>query len=75
MGGGKGGRDISIYAAPGRAKDLCGLPLAFIEVGSADALDEDVALRQGCGLVVSKRSCACGRVRFIDGRRLHQRRR
>ena len=40
----KGGEEVSIYAAPGRATDLSGLPPAFIEVGSADALrDENVA--------------------------------
>jgi acetyl esterase/lipase len=40
----KGGDNVSIYAAPGRAIDLSGLPPAFIEVGSVDALrDENVA--------------------------------
>jgi acetyl esterase/lipase len=40
----KGGEHVSIYAAPGRASDLSGLPPAFIEVGSADTLrDESVA--------------------------------
>ena len=44
LGNRKGGEDVSIYAAPGRATDLSGLPPAFIEVGSADALrDENVA--------------------------------
>ncbi|EJD38836.1 Alpha/beta hydrolase fold-3 [Auricularia subglabra TFB-10046 SS5] len=39
-----GGRDASIYAAPGRATDLSRLPPTFIDVGSADMLrDEDVA--------------------------------
>lgn len=36
--------DVSIYAAPARAKDLSGLPPAFIEAGSAEMFrDEDVA--------------------------------
>jgi acetyl esterase/lipase len=35
---------VSIYAAPGRATELSGLPPAFIEVGSAEAFrDENVA--------------------------------
>lgn len=35
--------DVSIYAAPARAKDLSNLPPAFIEVGSAEMFrDEDV---------------------------------
>lgn len=44
LGDRKGSERVSIYAAPGRASDLSGLPPAFIEVGSADVLrDEDVA--------------------------------
>lgn len=40
----RGGEGVSIYAAPGRATDLSGLPPAFIEVGSAETLrDENVA--------------------------------
>jgi acetyl esterase/lipase len=36
--------DVSIYAAPSRAKDLSHLPPTFIEVGSAEPFrDEDVA--------------------------------
>jgi acetyl esterase/lipase len=36
--------DVSIYAAPARAKDLFGLPPAFIDCGSAEVFrDEDVA--------------------------------
>lgn len=31
-----GGDDVSAYAAPARAKDLTGLPPAFIDVGSAE---------------------------------------
>ncbi|QFR01654.1 alpha/beta hydrolase [Streptomyces phaeolivaceus] len=39
-----GGPDVSVYAAPGRATDLSGLPPAFIDVGSAEVFrDEDVA--------------------------------
>lgn len=44
----RGGKDVSIYAAPSRAINLSGLPPAFIEVGSAECLrDEcvDYALR------------------------------
>jgi acetyl esterase/lipase len=44
LGDRKGGENVSIYAAPGRASDLSCLPPAFIEVGSADTpRDEDVA--------------------------------
>ena len=40
----RGGREVSIYAAPARAIDLSGLPPAFIEVGSAEVFrDENVA--------------------------------
>ena len=40
----RGGKDVSIYAAPGRATDLSGLPPAYIEVGSAETFrDENVA--------------------------------
>jgi acetyl esterase/lipase len=36
--------DVSIYAAPGRAEDLSGLPPTFIDCGSAEVFrDEDVA--------------------------------
>ncbi len=42
--GTRGTGNVSIYAAPARAKDLSGLPPAFIEVGSAEPFrDEDVA--------------------------------
>jgi len=37
----KGGKDVSIYAAPSRASDLSGLPEAFIEVGSAEIFRDD----------------------------------
>ncbi|MFE1834071.1 alpha/beta hydrolase [Streptomyces sviceus] len=40
----RGTEDVSSYAAPARARDLSGLPPAFIEVGSVEALrDEGVA--------------------------------
>ncbi len=40
----RGTDDVSIYAAPGRAEDLSGLPPTFIDVGSAEVFrDEDVA--------------------------------
>jgi len=39
-----GGNDVSPYAAPARARDLSGLPPAFIEVGSAEGFrDEDTS--------------------------------
>lgn len=39
-----GGPDVPIYAAPGRADDLSGLPPTFIDVGSAETFrDEDSA--------------------------------
>jgi acetyl esterase/lipase len=37
----RGGKDVSIYAAPSRASDLSGLPEAFIEVGSAEIFRDD----------------------------------
>lgn len=44
LGDRKGTDDVSIYAAPGRATDLTGLPPAFIDCGSAEVFrDEDVA--------------------------------
>ncbi|MBB5078745.1 alpha/beta hydrolase [Nonomuraea endophytica] len=40
----RGGPGVSCYAAPARARDLTGLPPAFIDVGSVEALrDEAVA--------------------------------
>lgn len=40
----RGTADVSIYAAPARARDLSGLPPAFIDCGSAEVFrDEDVA--------------------------------
>ncbi|MCS5723626.1 alpha/beta hydrolase [Herbiconiux sp. CPCC 203407] len=44
LGDRRGTDDVSIYAAPARAKDLTGLPPAFIDVASAEVFrDEDVA--------------------------------
>ena len=44
LGAGRGGPDVSPYAAPARATDLAGLPPAFVDVGSAESFrDEDVA--------------------------------
>jgi acetyl esterase/lipase len=37
----RGGKDVSIYAAPSRASNLSGLPEAFIEVGSAEIFRDD----------------------------------
>lgn len=37
----RGGKNVSIYAAPSRATDLSGLPPAFIEVGSAEIFRDD----------------------------------
>jgi acetyl esterase/lipase len=40
----RGTDDVSVYAAPARARDLSGLPPAFIDCGSAEVFrDEDVA--------------------------------
>jgi acetyl esterase/lipase len=42
-----GGAEVSPYAAPARAKDLAGLPPAFISVGSLDLfLEEDLRYAQ-----------------------------
>jgi len=44
LGDRRGTADVSIYAAPGRATDLSGLPPAYIEAGSAEVFrDEAVA--------------------------------
>lgn len=44
LGDARGGPDVSPYAAPARAKDLSGLPPAFIDVGSAEIFrDEAIA--------------------------------
>ncbi len=53
LGSRHGTDDVSIYAAPGRATDLSGLPPAYIDVGSAEVFrDECVAYALGlwaCG--------------------------
>jgi len=42
--GHKTAKDVSIYAAPARAKDLSGLPQAWVDVGGAELFrDEDTA--------------------------------
>jgi acetyl esterase/lipase len=50
----RGGRNVSIYAAPSRATDLSGLPPAFIEVGSAEIFRDDnvsfASLLWACGV-------------------------
>ncbi len=44
LGDRRGTDDVSIYAAPARARDLSGLPPAYIDAGSAEVFrDEDVA--------------------------------
>ena len=44
LGDRRGTEDVSIYAAPARAKDLSGLPPTYIDCGSAEVFrDEDVA--------------------------------
>jgi acetyl esterase/lipase len=35
------GPDVSIYAAPGRAEDLAGLPQTFVDAGSAEIFRDD----------------------------------
>ena len=44
LGDRRGGDDVSIYAAPGRANDLTGLPPAYVDCGSTEVFrDETVA--------------------------------
>ncbi|PZF22648.1 alpha/beta hydrolase [Curtobacterium sp. MCLR17_045] len=44
LGDRRGGEDVSVYAAPGRATDLAGLPPAYIDCGSTEVFrDETVA--------------------------------
>ncbi len=55
LGDRRGTDEVSIYAAPGRAEDLSGLPPTFIDCGSAEVFrDEDVAY--------ASRIWACGGV-------------
>ncbi|MGQ4361563.1 alpha/beta hydrolase [Streptomyces sp. SAS_272] len=42
LGAGRGGPDVSPYAAPARAEDLSGLPPAFLDVGSAETFRDEV---------------------------------
>lgn len=42
LGGAQGGADVPQYAAPARATDLAGLPPAFLDVGSAECLRDEV---------------------------------
>jgi len=50
LGGGAGGDDVSIYAAPARATDLAGLPPTYLNVGDLDLfLDEDMAYAKALG--------------------------
>lgn len=45
LGESRGGAEVSPYAAPARAADLTGLPPAFLDVGSAECLRDEVAAR------------------------------
>nr|WP_269327753.1 alpha/beta hydrolase [Kineosporia mesophila] len=47
LGGDRGGPDVSPYAAPARAKDVSGLPPAFLDVGSAESLRDEVVAYAG----------------------------
>src|SRR5262249_23879326 len=48
LGDARGGPDVSPYAAPARARDLTGLPSAFIDVGSVETFrDEDIDYAAG----------------------------
>ncbi|MEY9849033.1 acetyl esterase/lipase [Streptacidiphilus sp. BW17] len=42
LGDAQGGPDVPAYAAPARATDLSGLPPAFLDVGSAECLRDEV---------------------------------
>ncbi|MGW0706347.1 alpha/beta hydrolase [Streptomyces sp. NPDC002643] len=42
LGEGRGGPDVSAYAAPARAADLSDLPPAFLDVGSAETFRDEV---------------------------------
>jgi acetyl esterase/lipase len=47
LGGAAGGTDVSSYAAPARAKDLAGLPPAYVAIGQYDTFrDEDIVYAQ-----------------------------
>jgi acetyl esterase/lipase len=44
LGAAKGGADVSPYAAPARAKDLAGLPPAYLDVGSAEVFRDETIM-------------------------------
>ena len=51
IGDGKGGNDVSAYAAPARATELTGLPPTLVSVGAIDGFcDEDVDYAHGLTL-------------------------
>jgi hypothetical protein len=43
----QGGTDVQQYAAPARATDLTGLPPAFLDVGSAECLRDEILAYAG----------------------------
>ncbi|WP_033287643.1 alpha/beta hydrolase [Amycolatopsis jejuensis] len=43
LGDRRGGPDVPAYAAPARARDLAGLPPAYLDVGSAEVFRDEVA--------------------------------
>ena len=47
LGDAQGGADVPQYAAPARATDLSGLPPAFLDVGSAECLRDEVLAYAG----------------------------
>ena len=47
LGGVRGGADVPRYAAPARATDLTGLPPAFLDVGSAECLRDEILAYAG----------------------------
>ena len=47
LGGVRGGPDVPQYAAPARATDLTGLPPAFLDVGSAEGLRDEILAYAG----------------------------
>jgi acetyl esterase/lipase len=44
LAGRRGAKDVSIYAAPARAKDLSGLPPAWIDVGGSELFRDEVVI-------------------------------
>jgi acetyl esterase/lipase len=47
LGDARGGADVPQYAAPARATDLAGLPPAFLDVGSAECLRDEIVAYAG----------------------------